>query len=1162
MERAIFVRPLWGFEVQHEGDWEGRYGGSQGSMFNIHMLTMQAYTFPPRKAAPLAQSPSTEGAPTLPAKAELHSPLSPLSPGSPIFPDGLFTPTWFSKHQQQVPCLFVAFFDVSAGDSSKDEQIKADINIVRTSLSRSGFKTRFAAVLLSDRSILQAPDLEERLSSIRRLTSLDSKTGFFFMPPMSSNAEIATFVQSIMTTLQPLCVEHYRELTKHARRKKARGGPPPSASVHFGAGSQSLSTSGWNTRYEVKQGVFAEIRQEMDVAERHYGAAIDELFSSEGIFEATASWSPRWEEARLLCDALAIRTLRCQLWVSQTTGAVQSWLNYKDRMKDLIDRRGKGAQTYGWAAWEARWAEVMAQLTSRADIVVQRAPDGRDEDGGEGATMQFHMVPEKSLISADRLRPFQVLHHSGYWLKLALEGARERRKRAMAIPDEDRLPPGQSPASAVANRVRNYDLYLALDPHQEATYDHVQDIQRLTELAVDQFEIKGQGRMMELLKLDLAEDLIEAGKYREAKEFLLPLWESSSWRQEEWHELFGELAVLLNKCAGPENLNDAPLMVSTAYELLSIRDPEGSRRLFPDLLELPSGQNVSLECHDHERLSPVALAFAFGTAESHVGETLECQLTLSCRAKPGTSIRMSDVTLRFGSSRTVKVCATDGTASTEGEVQDSVVSLSNPIENGESLEGQADLRLESGQKRTISFDLSLREAGTLRLTEASFSIRDQRLEIEHSFGEETIVAADSLLVQTDGRLQRRHLPRAETTTATVLPKPPKLKLLLHGIHKKYYTGERVRLVVELINEEADAVEGQIAADAKCEDDTSITLSWNESEEAEEQLDSALEHVNFSSLDAAASRKIVLLVRAPARPAPASLTVEADYSLSSDTAAPLKKTLTLDMNFARPFEAQYNFGPVLNPNAWPSYFDPGNRATEDSPGGIPQLWRLGCQLRSLVADRLFLHSMEIVKEHVNGDSTCTVRERDQDGKTDMAPGEMAEETFQLRTQKHSLEDRRPTALESSLLITWSRESDSALFTTSLQVPRLTLPVSEPRVLCTLSEESPSDVDATLHYHIENSSTHFLTFAITMEASEEFAFDGPKYRTLSLAPLSRHRVDYNISLYDDAAAGKETGKWIWPSLQVVDSYYQKSLKVHPAGPDVKMDEKGGIGVWVEL
>lgn len=982
---------------------------------------------------------------------------------------------------------------------------------------------------------------------------------------MSSHAEITTFVQSIMTTLQPLCVEHYRELTKHARRKKARGGPPPTASVHFGAGSQSLSKSGWNARYEIKQGVFAEFRQEMDVAERHYGAAIDELFSSEGVFEATASWSPRWEEARLLCDALAIRTLRCQLWVSQTTGAVQSWINYKDRMRDLIDRRGKGSQTYGWAAWESRWAEVMAQLVSRADLTVQRAPDGRVDDDGEQAPMEFHMAPEKSFAAADRLRPFQMLHHSGYWLRLAIEGARERRSRAMAIPDEDRTPPGQSPASAVANRVRSYDLYLASDPHKEANHDHVQDITRLTELSTEQFEVKGQGRIMETLKFDLAKDLIEAGKHQAAKDVLLPLWESSSWRQEEWRELFGELLSLLNKCAASKDVQDPALLVATTYELQSSTLTSGQRsHLLENCLndaERSPADLVRLRFRDNERISPVLFQFAFETAESHVGETLECQLTISSRVRQSSRLDLSSVTLHFGSSRTVKISAAVREAISKADAEQSLVVLKNVIENGGSLEGEANLQFESSQRKTITFHLALREAGALQLTEASFLIRNDNFEIEHSFSDDAITSASSMLVQTKGQLEQRHLPRPETIAINVLPKPPKVKLLLHGLHKKHYTDERISMAVEVINEEAEAVNGKISADARSDDRATVGLSWT-GPVSENESTSAVVDTDLPTLQAGSLRKLDLQMHAPSHPTATNLAIDVEYTLASDKTAPLRKTLQLDLSFVKPFEAQYNFGPVLYPGKWPSFFDPDNGSSEDSPGGIPQLWRLSSQVRSLAADTLVIHALEIVKEHINGDSKCTVRHADRDEEHRLRPGDSAEDAFHLRTQKCSLDDRRPTTLESSLLVTWSRENNSATFTTSLPVPRLTLPVSEPRVLCTLSEDCPPDADATLHYHIENPSTHFLTFALTMEASEDFAFSGPKYRTLSLAPLSRHRVEFDITLYHDAVPEKESGRWVWPSLQVMDSYYQKNLKVHPAGPDVKMDEKGPIGVWLEL
>jgi len=55
--------------------------------------------FPPRKLVP----------PEDLAYASAHSPLSPLTPSSPLYPDGLIAPIWIRKHTALVPSVFVLF---------------------------------------------------------------------------------------------------------------------------------------------------------------------------------------------------------------------------------------------------------------------------------------------------------------------------------------------------------------------------------------------------------------------------------------------------------------------------------------------------------------------------------------------------------------------------------------------------------------------------------------------------------------------------------------------------------------------------------------------------------------------------------------------------------------------------------------------------------------------------------------------------------------------------------------------------------------------------------------------------------------------------------------------------------------------------------------------
>lgn len=425
-------------------------------------------------------------------------------------------------------------------------------------------------ILLSNKTILEAPDIEDRLAVIRRATGLDPKNSLFFVPPNTSQVELHAFVNSVLTTLHSVCVEYYRDLTKHARRKKGRGTiPPPTAPPTRGT-SQTLSYPGWGVRYDFKLGVFAEFRQEMDAAQRHYSAALDALFGSEGIFETTASWSPRWDEIRLLADTIAFRYIRCQLWNYQLTSAAQTWLRYKARLQDVLDRRSKGTSNYGWQAWESRWAQLMAELVQRTDLPVFRA----DSEGVE-ETGLIYAPPEKQFLLGEKLPPWELLHHPGYWLKLSADHAKRRYILAREMPEEDRTPPGMSPATKVSNRNQVYDQYLVPQPHEELPlpgsgregFQHWDDISTKLNAAVKEFKTHGQNRKVEQLRLEVARTLLHVKRFDEAFTILRPLWATMSWRKEGWWSLASEVLWALHECA--LRVQDRETYVATEWELHS-----------------------------------------------------------------------------------------------------------------------------------------------------------------------------------------------------------------------------------------------------------------------------------------------------------------------------------------------------------------------------------------------------------------------------------------------------------------------------------------------------------------------------------------------------------------------------------------------------------------
>ncbi|KAI7662561.1 hypothetical protein KC318_g8805 [Hortaea werneckii] len=1125
----------------------------------------RTFNLPPRKAAPLPQAPSEEGNSTPPRHTELHSTLSPLSPGSPIYPEGIMTPLWFTKHQHSVPSLVIAFFKVHGNDNAaRNEQVQTDINAIRATLGRSGYKTRLSVVLLSDRSILDASELEEHISAIRRATTMDPKTGLFFMPPMSSSAEIATFVRSLLSTLQPLMVEHYRDLTKHARRKKARGGSASLASS-VERGGRSLSASGWNVRYEIKQGVFAEFRQEMDVAERHYSAAIEELCSSEGLLETKPSWSSVWNNARLLCDVVALRVVRCQLWVGQTTGAVISWVNYKARTKDLVDRRGMGCGTYGWFAWEARWAEIMGQLIRRASLPAFQPSDEAVPTSVDLNAICTHLPPEKALAT-ERIAPFEQLHHPGYWFVLAFEATVARRVKALDISEEDRTSPDQTPASAVAQRSRNYDTYLAPFPHEEfplpleGGHDHhLSILDRLAGEASQEFDARGQHRSAKRITFELAQELIKATRYSKALDLLVPLWEHASSGDSLWSNLYYPLLQATHECAS--HASNSEVFLSTAWELLSFEGSQQSQSTesLTDYIrdQVPSQEKIATKTNASRHLSPVQISLAFAEKETHVGELVGCQLSLCSRSTLGAAtLIVSQVDVAFTDGRTVSILHENDTSSASARP---MISNLPSIPGSESFASmKADLSLLRSETRLFNFFLGFREANVVRIRDATIHVGNDAFYLQHTFDEDNLMRSRAIHVENQGQAEHYMLPWSDTFSVTVLPKPPKLQMTMHGLHKQYYVDERISLELELMNGEEESINATATVRQTGKSDSPLSIQWNEQ-------DALSGEVAIGKVERDASHKVAINIDAMLEPAMQSFEIEVRYSLTSEPETPLMKVLVTELKISRPFEPKYNFGPLLHTAPWPSYFNLSAQGEEGKAEGLPHRWRLGADLKSNAEDELSIRSASVTVDQMSDSTVCDVAESDFAGIHALRRNETIPVESEFVTRKASLDDRRPMEVELSLVIKWTRKEGTAETTTRLPVPRLQLPSAEPRVLCTVEDDASEEGQVILHYHLENPSSHFLTFALTMEASDAFAFSGAKYRALSIAPLSRLRVDYRLVVHDrDEDRGHEdqdNGVWVWPVLQVVDSYYQKTLRVHSGGRRVRVDEKRGLAVQVK-
>jgi len=492
----------------------------------------------------------------------LHSPFSPLSPVSPLYPDGLIDTQWLRKHQVMVPGILLCFYKLVSDPTQAtlcDNQIKTDLNNIKGLLSQSGYKTRLAVVLLSDQSAKSIEGVQERLETIRKGCAIDSKA-LFLVPPNESAEELERMAENMLSTLYPLAVEYYRDLGRHARKKKGRGVAPQPTVPPTSGTSQTLSLPGWNVRYDFKSAVFAEFRVEFENALRSYDQAYDGLLSSE-LLDVIPSWSPRWDEARFLADVMAIRGVSCLLWGGQHSTAARRWQLHRVRIADFVDRRGRGTKNYGWEAWEARWAMVMADLIERSNI-----------QGFAPSTHALYLQPEKAAMG-ERLQPWELLHHPGYWYRLAAKHLHARRVLAQAMPEDDRRPPSSSPASHVASNSFTYDTYMCPEPHQEYPLngapgtDHTQLIVESLMQARTEFLKRHQVRFAAELTLECARELTVSREWNSVVELLRPLWKDMSFRTEGWLMIVEELSWILRGAAAMAG--EAGLVIAIDWELLN-----------------------------------------------------------------------------------------------------------------------------------------------------------------------------------------------------------------------------------------------------------------------------------------------------------------------------------------------------------------------------------------------------------------------------------------------------------------------------------------------------------------------------------------------------------------------------------------------------------------
>lgn len=487
----------------------------------------------------------------------------------------------------------------------------------------------------------------------------------------------------------------------------------------------------------------------------------------------------------------------------------------------------------------------------------------------------------------------------------------------------------------------------------------------------------------------------------------------------------------------------------------------------------------------------------------------------------------------------------DGGESTAGSELREVVLEEN--EAGQEFSGSADLTLHPGQARVFNLSLPMRDVGNAYVKKLLIAINMPWLEVNYAKQINHKTEPFRWFSWRNGVGLVKQRQRWGAGQVTVLPKQPRMKLQMPGLKSSYYTNEQAAVEVDVINEESDDVDVELEAWLVGAPSEEHALSFPDpahDSRAASRDGAVCVHVgNLSSRD---TRTMQLKLHFPSLlHGEVSLELEARYHAVDDRQRRASKITSTKINLIEPFQTSFILEPVLHPDQWPSYFDAGSSE-------LKTMWQLQLNLTSQAEEDVILESSEMQLSHVDDEAVCNV-DNPQNQKLVLAGAGMFQPVFTLRITKKELDDSRPAIVEANVAIVWHRAGSTDRIRTLIPTPRLNLPTSEPRALAT-RQPPREDGSFTLMITLENPSMHYLSFELIVDPTDDFVLSGPTRRSLNLVPLSRHAVSINILPLVDR------GNYVRPSVKVIDTYFNKLLRVHP-GEGLSIDESGSLLIWLD-
>ncbi|GAA5896567.1 uncharacterized protein JCM6883_006946 [Sporobolomyces salmoneus] len=1100
------------------------WDNSRGQNHEFHTLLVDKnIRFPPLKARPTSTSTSSSpsSVPTPPGSVALHSPISPLTPTSPLYPDGIIAPIWIRKHRELIPSVFILVLrlfespsanggpiDLEAREEAEHEHddrlIREIIDRKRSTLERG---IKLAVVLLCSRELLDDPSLDVRLSLIRRQSGLDSRASLFVISPVPQS-EVQNFLNSIRTELWTAAIDYYREHGRRVRRKRARSNPPKGTTTTGG-----LSERGWNVRYDYKLALFAEMRGEVEVALKHYEDCYESLvdmFSQPGLLVARTK---RWAEAKVLADCLTVKIAKLYLYLNDPSHALSQLNRHVFRFRQLSESWSIGEETFEFWSWLSKQYRLFGDLTTAALRAGFRLPSLRPPP----TPIPTPGVPQPP---SPGLMPLNVLQHPGHYYFLSAVCAFERRERYRTI--KARLEAGQmenTPEGALVH---------------EGKVDHTEIIIELYTKSYEHFKHHLRRRTTYYLA-SLIASAHASGSPSPNVEMALKFWDriGRNYRKEGWEQVVEGIEEAVFECAKQggrwkEAIKAAWNLITPESNVSVDRRAQFAQELKSILTTRAPGISEQAGIRFESDMSPILVPrLNFLRPTSTISNLVPFQLAISSPSHARlSSFTFDSLEIHFNDDRppvTVRHAPTEDSPSGKVERYE--------IKREES-ETKADLRWKDGTTKVFYGTVS---------SEVAISLTVEKVVLDLSIGEWSL-AVDLQLVEKSASMwyldRERTVPlESETSVCSIMPRV--LDLAVDIKHSQpAYLGERYPIELDIKNE--DDIEVEISLVGFIQPDSRLSI---------------VAHSSTSLLDS-----IPLGVLAPHQSLRKTLCLEC-LSLVGDRHLDLtirsSPSSSIPDHSAKPTSTESNHSlvvPCLTPflSTFQAYVYPKRTRTKSlSEEKEGEGWKgagdatVSCQIKVRGP-----WGVEVVEIRTEEDETLDARVKmsSLDSLVSelpmrLEPTDALGAVFALRVKPLLMSTQGPPRMP-SLVVSWRRsDSNESATTTILPFPAVRQLPLLPRVSLRVPHSLTVNVPTPLEYLLTNSTPRTLHLATQIDhpvQPNSLAFAGPRHSTgIVLQPREERIVQVRI-------APLVPGKLVIPRFRIYE--YEQ-----PTGPP-EVDQDG--------